>query len=319
MEDLKTLISKIEGKRRQKEVLRFAGASLAAGAALVLLFVFVPRPHAPGVAIVTPETTKEEAANAYAAIVLEAKAAIVYDLATGEILYEKNAQAQLPLASLTKLLTVYAGAGALGTGSAVSISAASLAPEGDSGFYAGESFAFTELAKAALVASSNDAAAAIAENAQEKRALPATTLLANAAAAAGLSSTYALNGTGLDENAVISGGYGSAEDVALLAGALLERARPIAAATTEPTVSVSALSGETYLFKNTNPLAPSIPGLKLSKTGFTDLAGGNLAIIFDASVNHPIAVVVLGSSVEGRFKDVDTLVRATFSSFLQSL
>ena len=48
------------------------------------------------------------APNAFAHVPLEAKAVIVYDLATGETLYAKDADAQLPLASLTKLLTVYA-------------------------------------------------------------------------------------------------------------------------------------------------------------------------------------------------------------------
>lgn len=316
MEDLKTLISRIEEKRQQKEVWRFVGASAAAVSALVLIFIFAPRPEAPAPVVVVPE---KPAYDPYHAVDLFATAAIVYDLTTGEMLYEKNADAQLPLASLTKLLTVYAGASALGTGSVVSVSAQALMPEGDSGFYVGESFAFSELAKAALVASSNDAAEAIAEGARTKRALSTDTLLASAATAVGLTSTYAVNGTGLDINETLSGGYGSAHDVALLAGAFLDRARPIAAATTKPSVSVTSLSGETYLFKNTNPLAPSIPGLLLSKTGYTDLAGGNLAIIFDASLNHPIAVVVLGSTVDGRFSDVSSLVRATLDSFLSPL
>lgn len=313
MEDLKTLIDKIEGKRRHKEVARFFGISVAAASALVLIFVFAPRPAAPVPVVVTPA---KEVYNPYEALALEAKAAIVYDLTTGEVLYAKNADAQLPLASLTKLLTVYAGASALGTGAVVNVSATALLPEGDSGFYPGESFAFSELAKAALVASSNDAAEAIAETARTKRSVSADVLMAGAAAAAGLTATYAVNGTGLDINETLSGGYGSAQDVALLAGAFLDRARAIASATTKPAVSVSSLSGETYLFKNTNPLAPSIPGLLLSKTGYTDLAGGNLAIIFDASINHPIAVVVLGSTVDGRFNDVDALVHATLTTFI---
>jgi D-alanyl-D-alanine carboxypeptidase len=53
----------------------------------------------------------------------------------------------------------------------------------------------------------------------------------------------------------------------------------------------------------------------LSKTGFTDLAGGNLAIVFDAGVNHPVAVVVLGSTEDSRFTDVSELVGATLAHF----
>ncbi|MBI3020309.1 MAG: hypothetical protein HYY60_03235, partial [Parcubacteria group bacterium] len=43
----------------------------------------------------------------------------------------------------------------------------------------------------------------------------------------------------------------------------------------------------------------------------TDLAGGNLAIIFEAGPMYPVVVVVLGSSVEGRFDDVEKLVWAS--------
>jgi len=312
MNDLRTLVDKIEDKRRQREIIRFGGALAAGGAMLVFLLMFLPQPVHPEPAVaVLPEPV-----DAYKDVLIEAKAAVVYDLVTGEVLYAKNADAQLPLASLTKLLTIYAGVNALGSGSVIAITDSSLTPEGDSGFVTGQTFAFTEIAKAALVASSNDAAEAIAETAASRRALSEPSLLANAASAAGLVSTYALNGTGLDENEIISGGYGSAKDIALLAGAVLERARAIAKATTQPTVTVSSLSGNTFTFRNTNPIVGKIPGLLLSKTGFTDLAGGNLAMVFDASVNHPIAVVVLGSSIEGRFTDSERLIRATLTSFV---
>lgn len=253
--------------------------------------------------------------SAYANVILRAEAAIVYDLATGEVLYEKNAEAQLPLASLTKLLTLYAAAEALGTSAPIQITASALATEGESGFSAGETFTFEELAKLALVASSNDAADAISEAAEKRKGMEAERVLAGAASALGLSQTYTLNGTGLDESAIISGGYGSARDMALLAGAFLERVPGIARATLSPIVNATSLDGRSYTLKNTNPDASSVPGLRLSKTGYTDLAGGNLAIVFDAGMNHPIAVVVLGSTREGRFTDVDTLVRATAAQF----
>jgi D-alanyl-D-alanine carboxypeptidase len=53
----------------------------------------------------------------------------------------------------------------------------------------------------------------------------------------------------------------------------------------------------------------------MSKTGYTDLAGGNLAVVFDAGIGHPVAVVVLGSTKEERFTDVQRLVRATSAQF----
>jgi D-alanyl-D-alanine carboxypeptidase len=177
-------------------------------------------------------------------------------------------------------------------------------------------FTLEDLARLALVGSSNDAAAAIAQAAAEARhAANGTALLASAAASLGLSQTYALNGTGLDENGTIPGAYGSAQDMATLAGEFLKRAPDIAHASLLPSVTATSRSGFSYTLKNTNPETLHIPGLLLSKTGYTDLAGGNLAIVFDAGIGHPIAVVVLGSTKEDRFLDVEMLVRATAAQF----
>jgi D-alanyl-D-alanine carboxypeptidase len=141
------------------------------------------------------------------------------------------------------------------------------------------------------------------------------TLLRNAAAAAHLSQTYAVNGTGLDESDSLSGGYGSARDVARLASELLVVAPNIARATTKSSVTVTSAQGTTHTLPNTDIDVEHFPNLLLSKTGYTDLAGGNLAIVFDAGLNHPVAVVVLGSTEEDRFTDVNELVNATLAHF----
>ena len=87
--------------------MREAGMALILASAILALFIFIPRSFettpAPAVAVATSTTP-----DAFASVAVQAKAAIVYDLATGKVLYAKNAEAQLPLASLTKLLTVYA-------------------------------------------------------------------------------------------------------------------------------------------------------------------------------------------------------------------
>jgi D-alanyl-D-alanine carboxypeptidase (penicillin-binding protein 5/6) len=275
---------------------------------------FFPKQSEPeeGPVAVTPAAP---AVDSYAGTRIDGKAAIVVDLTTGLSLYEYNADAQLPLASLTKLLTTYAGASALSPSSQVTITADALAQDGDSGLKEGERFAFRDIARFALVASSNDAAAAIADAAKLARGEDTQTLLKSAAAAAELSQTYALNGTGLDENDVISGGYGSARDVARLAAALLQKAPDAARATTLSSVTVTSLSGTTHTLPNTDVAIGNYPSPLLSKTGFTDLAGGNLVIIFDAGLEHPVAVVVLGSTRDARFTDVNTLINATLAHF----
>jgi D-alanyl-D-alanine carboxypeptidase len=66
-------------------------------------------------------------------------------------------------------------------------------------------------------------------------------------------------------------------------------------------------NGTNLDFKNTNKLLEKLPLLLGGKTGFDDLAGGNLIVAVNKGLNHPIIIAVLGSSLEGRFKDVETL------------
>jgi len=102
--------------------MREAGFALLFASFILALFIFIPQTFekpasAPIVATVEPIP------NAYADVSVEAKAAIVYDLTTGETLYAKNAKAQLPLASLTKLLTVYAALSILSPSTPITIPA----------------------------------------------------------------------------------------------------------------------------------------------------------------------------------------------------
>jgi D-alanyl-D-alanine carboxypeptidase (penicillin-binding protein 5/6) len=243
------------------------------------------------------------------------QSAIVYDLTNGQTLYSQNADRQLPLASVTKLLTAYAGLEALGPAAQVRISSTSLAVEGESGLMEGETFTLSDLTRFALVGSSNDAAEAIAEAVAARRGQTERDALGAAAASIGLTKTYAVNGSGLDVNTITSGGYGSARDVAILAGALLKKAPAIADATTEPAVFVRSITGTPHSLPNTNQGVVTVPGILLSKTGYTDLAGGNLVVVFDAAIGHPVAIAVLGSTQDGRFADVNRLIAATHQYF----
>jgi len=116
-------------------------------------------------------------------------------------------------------------------------------------------------------------------------------------------------------NTAIAGSYGSARDIARLAGALAARAPDIALATTYPEARATSADGTIYRVKNTDPIVGEVPRLLLSKTGYTSLAGGNLALVFDAAIGHPIAVVVLGSSKGSRFTDGMALVTAALTHF----
>jgi len=251
----------------------------------------------------------------YAMVPLTANAAVVYDLATDSLLFSKNPDASLPLASLTKLLTVYSAMNMLGKSSSVVITPSSLMPEGDSGFEVGEMFTFSDIAELTLVGSSNDGAEAIAEASERGGSRTSLELVAGIARSLGLTSTKAGNSTGLDIGTTSAGSYGSARDMAILSSYFLEKSPELSKTTALTRASVQSTAGRVHTLSNTNPDVRHIPGLLLSKTGYTDLAGGNLVIVFDAGISHPIAIVVLGSTKQGRFTDVEKLISATLSHF----
>ncbi|MCR4275960.1 MAG: serine hydrolase [Candidatus Parcubacteria bacterium] len=292
--------------------MREVGVALLLASGFLALFLFTPLgpKEVPAPVVVAPAIP-----DAFAKISIDAKAAVVYDVTTKQILYAKNDNAQLPLASLTKLLTVYAALAELSPTTPITIPTDATRLDGPHVFNAGQTFALNDLARLTLTASLNDGAAAIAEAVAERQNLSQSDMLAGAASSLGLSQTYAVNGSGLDVNTAISGGYGSARDLAILAGELVQQAPDIAAATTENFAQAMSLGGTSFTVKNTDPMVGIISRLLLSKTGYTDLAGGNLALVFDAGIGHPIAVVVLGSSQKARFTDGSALVSATLAHF----
>lgn len=291
-----------------------AFALLMSGCALFAFHIHDARKATGPITSATTATTTPSQ-DAFMGIHLAAESAIVYDLSTGQVLFSQDGERQLPLASLTKLLSVYAALDTLPPTASIVISSSSLAMDGDYGFHEGESFVLRDLARFTLVSSANDAAEAIVEAADTYVGESTETLLAQTIAKLGLSHTRATNGTGLDENLQVSGGYGSARDVAILAGALLKKDPELAHATTKTSASVYSSGGTLHTLPNTNQDVVHVPGALLSKTGFTDLAGGNLVVIFDAGIGHPIALVVLGSTRDARFTDVDRLLQATLAYF----
>ncbi len=304
----------IDPRIRRNRIKREAGTAFFIAAFIIGLFSsFIPR-QAPSIqpSVAVASSTP----NAFAHISLQARAAIVYDLAQHKTLFAKNADAQLPLASITKLLTVYTAVKKLGLNAPITITRADIETEGNSGFDPGEVFTLKNLARYTLNGSINDGAAAIAATMAKRTHTPLSSLLASSADAIGLSQTYALDGTGLDSSATVAGGYGSPRDVALLADALLKEAPSIVSVTTHLTATLTSNNYHiVHVTRNTDQYVTTFPRVLLSKTGYETLGGGNLVVIFDAAFNHPIAVVALGSTEKGRFTDVGKLIDATLAHF----
>ena len=121
---------------------------------------------------------------------------------------------------------------------------------------------------------------------------------------------YFNSASGLDYGSVI-GGKGNALEYAKFFTKAYEFIPDIMSYTVNSKVNLESKDQNIYGIPNTNQEAGKSIGLLASKTGFTDAAGGNLAVMFNFDVNRPIVIVVLGSTPEERFRDVDKLYEAT--------
>lgn len=268
-------------------------------------------------AVIETAPVPAEQRDAFESVSIEAKSAFVWDVKDKRMLYSKNPDEKLPLASLAKLMTALVAYEVLGDDATVSISAEAIAQEGDSGFGAGELFTSRNLLDLTLINSSNDgafalaAAAGAAIDASENGALAFVRAMNFRAEELGLAQTSFRNPTGLDVSPELPGAEGSARDMAFLMEYLLKEYPETLELTRQSGTRIENEQGLLHDAENTNRVAAAIPGLLGSKTGYTALAGGNLVIAYDAGLNHPIIIAVLGSSREGRFSDVAALVEAS--------
>ena len=253
-------------------------------------------------------------------ISVSAQAAYVLDMQTGQVLFAKNEERVLPLASVTKLMTALLAHEILSEKTSIGVTYNAILQDGDSGLMGGERFSRETLSDMVLMTSSNDGAYALAEAAGGELAggvsaeafIEAMNIRAEQLE---LGSLLFYNPTGLDISENQAGAFGSAEDVGKLMSHIVANYPEILAGTKETKTLFYNSKGNYHNAQNTNSTVNQIPGLIGSKTGYTTLAGGNLVIAFDVGLNHPIVIVVLGSSRDGRFTDVLKLTKATQELF----
>ncbi len=241
---------------------------------------------------------------------LEAKAYIVYNPETGEIITSSNENKVLPLASLTKVMTVLATSEKLPPEANVTIRED--IGQNSSGFFGGERWQMANLRALTLVSSSNEGAKALAEAITDSENL--VLLMNKKAQDLNLSSLQFSNPTGLDDGP-LPGGQGSALEIAKLFTYVIKNKPEIFEPTREAIIVERSIDGLNHVAVNTNTIVNQIPGLMASKTGYTDLAGGNLAVIANIGLHRPLVFVVLGSSKDGRFSDTKKLTNATLNYY----
>lgn len=234
---------------------------------------------------------------------LRAKAVSIYDVGRNEKLYGKNDAEILPMASLAKTMAVIIALTDKAKEDTISISKSSLQEEGDNSLYLDEKWQVADLSKFSLILSSNDGINALLEhnpNFLQK--------MNERAKKIGLMNTVFYNASGLDLDSESAGAYTTAEEANLLAMYAMRAHPDIFNSTILPDPTFRSISGLEHKTSNTNIILSKIPNLIFSKTGNTDLAGGNLTVIFINQNQRIIAITILGSTTLGRFADMEKIV-----------
>lgn len=262
----------------------------------------------------------ETASTPFSEINISARAVYVYDVQTKKVLFVKNENIRLPLASLTKIMSALVATDLSPSYGNIVIGDDAIKAEGDSGLYPNENWSLNNLLDFSLMTSSNDGIRAVAlslgalskSDATSKEIINDFVMKMNHKAnELGLKNTYFLNETGLDESDIKGGAYGTARDMNILVEYILMHHPEIFEVTKEASTILESLDNRQHIAKNTNIITAEIPGLRASKTGFTDTAGGNLIVAFDPEIGRPIIISILGSTEQGRFEDMRALIKAS--------
>ena len=264
--------------------------------AAFFLFLFLPAPQKNQQEAEKPKTGRP-------APQIEAQSALAEDMLTGEVLFSKNSGEILPLASITKIITLLTVLDYVSLDEEVIVSKASVLTPEPSSLRVGEHFKVSDLLAMVMTESSNDAIFALFEHVglAEENFL---NLMRNKAESMGANSMSFSNITGLDVSETVSGGYGSAENLIKIVTASLDSPIWQYGSVRE----VISREGIHHKLKATNELGPELTPLLGSKTGYTDLAGGNLLVIVEYPIGRPLGIVALGSSEQGRFSDVKKIL-----------
>ena len=246
-------------------------------------------------------------------LTLPCRAAILIDQTSGTVLYEMNADQTMPIASITKVMTLLltfeaVHAGRLTMDTAVPVSEHAYHMGGSQIWLEpGEQFTLDEMLKAICVSSANDAAVAVAELVGGSE--PAFVQQMNARAAElGMEHTTFRNACGLDTEGHLS----TARDVAIMSRTILNTCPEVLHYTG---IWTDTLRGGATQLVNTNKLLKRYNGITGLKTGTTSGAG----VCISASATRDgldLIAVVLGSlSSSERFTAATTLLDYGFAAY----
>lgn len=252
------------------------------------------------------------AVNASYSAVLPAKSAILIDQQTGRVLYEMNADEQIPPASVTKIMTLLLVMEALESGKIhiddmVTTSEYANSMGGSQIWLkVGEEMSVNDMLKAVAIASANDASAALGEHvAGGNDAF--VQMMNDRAKELGMLNTHFMNATGLDE----AGHLTTARDISIMSRELMKYEK----IAEYSTVWMDSLRGGETELVNTNKLVRFYKGATGLKTGTTDGAGSCLSATASRDGLSLCAVVMGCPTSNDRFASARGLLDFGFANY----
>lgn len=242
----------------------------------------------------------------------DAKSVILMEASTGNILYEQNPDEQLPIASVTKVMTMLLIMEAVDNGTItlddmVSVSENAMSYGGSTMFLeAGEQLSVNDMLKGIAVASANDGCVAMAEHLCGSEAAFVEKMNSRAKEL-GMENTNFMNTNGLDED----NHYSSARDVAIMSRELIGHKKIF----DYTSIWTDELRGGKFQLANTNKLVRFYDGANGLKTGSTSKALCCLSATALRDDMQLVAVVLGAPTSAKRFSSARALLDYGFASY----
>ena len=274
---------------------------------------WVEAPAAAQTAVAGEEMQPAALTAAQPDLTLNCRAVCLIDQDTGTVLYEKNADQQMPIASITKVMTLLLTFEAIHDGR---LTLDTLVPVSEHAYHMGgsqiwlepgEQFTLDEMIKAICVSSANDAAVAVAElvGGSEQGFVQ---MMNDRAAELGMTNTTFHNACGLDTEGHLS----TARDVAIMSRQILTTCPEVLHYTG---IWTDTLRGGATQLVNTNKMLRRYNGIPGLKTGTTSGAGVCISASATRDGLNLIAVVLGAPSSKDRFEAAATLLDYGFAAW----
>lgn len=248
----------------------------------------------------------------YAEPETDAKSVILIEQSTGKVLFENNPDERLPIASVTKIMTMLLIMEAIEDGritldDMVSVSENAMSYGGSTMFLeAGEKLSVSDMLKGIAVASANDGCVAMSEYLEGSES-SFVEKMNQKAKELGMENTNFMNTNGLDED----NHYSSARDVAIMSRELLKYNKIF----DYTTIWIDQLRDGKFQLANTNKLIRFYNGANGLKTGSTSKALCCISASAKRDDMQLIAVVLGAPTSAKRFSSAKALLDYGFANY----